>query len=151
MPVLRSFAALTCALVVVLTSVGCGGGESADKPSRKEPIAFADIDQDAWTADLVAAGGVRDNPDLETLYDLTKDDCAKSIDDLALGLTLSGARPDINRINMKYVCPSQADKIDKALTSIQETSDKFDRACETPEQLRTQEQQDMVDAVGCEP
>lgn len=88
-----------------LVSGGSAGGDAesaaAGTAEGTEPFAFEDIDTDAWTADLVAAGDVRADPNLADLYDLSMDDCSKEAEGLELGLTLTGARPDLMRINME--------------------------------------------------
>lgn len=132
------------ALTLLLAGCGAGGGIGSSGPKD-----FADIDTDAWTAALVGLGEVRSDPDLKELYDLTVEDCAQDAEDLELGLTLSGARPDIMRVNMKYVCPDKAHVVDEALKNIQDRTVRFDEACQTPESMRTEEQQNMVEAVGC--
>ena len=103
---------IVTAVVAVLALVGCSGdsGADADKTAAKpkEPISFGDIDQAAWTTDLQATGHVRANPSLELLYDLAKKDCAaKDASDLALGLTLDGAMPDVDRIDIQVNLPVQ--------------------------------------------
>jgi hypothetical protein len=45
------------------------------------------------------------------------------------------------RIDMEYVCPGEVDKVDDALSQIQDIDSKFDLACDTPAEMRTEEQQ----------
>lgn len=144
------------AVVAVVALAGCSADADAgaDKAAVElpEPIPFGDIDQAAWTEDLQATGRVRATPDLEALYDLAKKDCAaEDPSDLAMGLTLVGAMPDVDRINMQYICPSKAHLIDDALSSIQDASSSFEEACALAPNLRTEEQQDMVEAVEVNP
>lgn len=140
--------AISAVLVAVPALAGCGGGGDPAKP--KEPIPYASIDKDAWRHDLVSLGGIRAHPDLHKLYTIaTGTWCGDGVDELALGFTLSGARPDLTRVILKYVCPSQVGKVDKALKQDQDATSKVDEACGTPTEQRTTEQQQLVDAVGC--
>lgn len=134
------------AAALALGLTACGGG---DKP--KEPIPFSDIDQDAWAHDLQETGHVRANPDLETLYNVARKDCTADDDNfgLTLRLTMTGATPDVDRIDMRYVCPSKAHLVDDALRQIQQNASDMDEACALPESMRTERQQNMVEAVGC--
>lgn len=143
--------ASTLAVVVLaLLLTGCGGGSGGGSGGASNDLKdFDGIDKDAWAAALAELGEVRADPDLKELYDLTVEDCAKTAEDLELGLTLSGARPDLMRVNMKYVCPDKAHVIDEALENIQDRAVRFDEACQTSKEMRTEEQQNMVEAVGC--
>lgn len=49
------------------------------------------------------------------------------------------------RIGVHYVCPNRQDEIDKALNEFAESG----RACDIPADIRTQEQRDMAEALGC--
>ncbi|MDN5899601.1 MAG: hypothetical protein L0H74_05980 [Brachybacterium sp.] len=150
---MRHVLAVLAAAVLFVLTAGCGGSDAEVSESTvtevSEPIPFDDIDTEAWTADLVATGGVRSNPDLKALYDLTVDNCTDEDFAFSVGLTLVDARPDQRRVNMTYVCPSQAHKVDDALAEIQESTMNVDRACATDPGIRTQDQQQLVDAVGC--
>lgn len=136
------------AVSIVFVVAACGGQSSSD--SANEPRSPDEIDRAAWRAELIAAGGVSDDPDLEALEKLTREDCETSVDSLAMRFSLSGARPDLTRINMKHVCPQQAEKVDDALEKLHEASDAVDIACSIEPSLRTEEQQQLVEAVGCE-
>lgn len=134
-------------VLLLVTLVACGG--ESDKPGADvtEP-ATESINYDAWRVDLAAAGEVRSEPDMETLEELTRSDCAAEVDDLALQLSLAGARADLMRINMRYVCPAEAGKVDEALEELQSSVSRYEDACATPKNRRTEDQQMMIDAVG---
>ena len=143
---------VVAALALSLTACGSSGHAEAEADTPKEPIPISQIDQAAWTRDLVATGGVRAHPDLSGLYNIAKGDCtARDDSGLELRLTLIGAQPDVDRINMKYVCPSKAHLVDDALRSVQDSMSDFDDACALPANMRTQEQEDMVEAVEDNP
>lgn len=127
--------------------VAACGGEST--PQSSDGSTSGAIDRSAWRAELIAAGGVSEDADLDALEKLTREDCKTSVDSLAIRFSLSGARPDITRINMKYICPDQKGKVDDALAKMHEAGDAVDIACSIQPSLRTQEQQALVDAVGC--
>ena len=134
-------------LLAAVVLAGCGSDpKQTGAGGADEPVPYAQIDHDKWRAALVGTGAVRDNPDLEALYELTLDDCAE--DDLAIQLSLSGSQPDVTRINLTYVCPSQAHKVDDALASLQNSMDKYERLCAMDPADRTREEQDYVEAVS---
>lgn len=137
MGLLRTLSALAAVGALI---VGCGD----DSPI----VPKADVDMDAWRAELRQRPGTLANPDMDTLYDLAVDDCEAPESELRLALTLSGADPDLKRMGMRYACPSLAGRIDAALLEIQDTSDWFDQACQTPKRLRTEDQQQALEAVG---
>jgi hypothetical protein len=141
---MRTLATLAVTCLLLATVVACG-----DDKSKSGPIASEDIDRDAWRDALVATGEVRADPDLDALEKVTRDQCNDDVDELALGLTLVGAQPNVVRINMKYVCPNKAGNVDKALKSIQGATSNVDEACDTPPNLRTEEQSQLAEAMGC--
>jgi hypothetical protein len=127
--------------LLALTVSACGGS-SDEKP------AAGGIDRAAWKAELTQLDDVGPDPDLDELERLTRADCKAPVDDLALRFTLEGARPDVSRINMKYVCPDQAGKVDDALEQGQDASSAVDDACALPEAQRTEDQQALVELAG---
>jgi len=135
---MRSLPAL---LVLALPLAACG--------SSDDTTATEDIDRDAWRVDLVQLDGTTTEPDLDTLERVTRDMCDDTISDLALGLSLEGARPDVIRINMRYVCPDRVGNVDKALEQIQDASSNVDEACALPESQRTEEQSMLAEAMSC--
>lgn len=94
-PLLLAVRILTAAATVLLALAltGCGENQSAGASEIEGPMPSSEIDRDAWRDALVATGGVRADPDLDALEEITSDDCAESVDDMALGLSLAGARP----------------------------------------------------------
>lgn len=106
-------------LLTVLLVAGCGASKAEEPEPSKGPVASKSIDRDAWRQELVAAGGVRADPNLDVLEKIAREDCKSDVSDLALKLSLAGARPDLTRIDMKYVCPDQVGKVDRALKQLQ--------------------------------
>jgi|GEM_PF-4914299 len=139
---IRSFFGTTMVIALV---AGCGDAGKEAKPS--EPIAFDDIDLAKWEAALVGTGDVREDPDLKTLYRLTINDCEADEEQFAIKLSLAGSMPDVSRINLAYVCPSEAHKVDVALAQMQSLDQKYDELCAKPPSQRTSEEQDELDAV----
>jgi hypothetical protein len=128
--------------VSLLVLAACGSSGSA---------ASADaIDRDAWRAELMRLDDVSSSPDLDTLERVTRDTCEEDVDQVALELSLSGARPDVTRVNMKYVCPGEVDKVDEALEQIQDASSAVDEACATDPLMRTEKQSQLAEAMGCD-
>ena len=56
---------------------------------------------------------------------------------------------DAERINFENACPDQLETLDEALAQMQDTSDRFDDACSTPPEERTEDQADLAEASGC--
>lgn len=127
---------------VLILAAGCGG--SGDGSSARI------VDRAAWKAELIALDDVGPSPDLDKLEALTRDDCDSDVADLALQFSLEGARPDVSRVNMKYICPDSAHKVDDALKHLQDASADVDLACETDPSLRTEEQTMLAEAIGCD-
>lgn len=128
--------------LVVAALAACG-----DEPDIKS---FDQIDAAAWEAELRSAigPGAAPNINMRTFYDLTVKDCDATVDQLALKFTLTGAHPDWTRINMSYVCPSRAHKVGEALAENRETEEEFNRICNTPRELRTPDEEQLVEAAG---
>lgn len=103
----------------------------------------------AWKSEVAAQPGALANPDMDSLYEVMATHfCKLDVDQMALNMTLSDADPAGTRTSMNYVCPSRAHLVDEALTQLQETSDSFEQACRTPKNLRTQKQQQALEAQG---
>ena len=117
----------------------CSNPESEVKPKSA-------VDMSAWRAELVTAGAT---PDMDKMYDVTVKDCEAKVDDLAFRFTLVGARPDLQRISMKYVCPGRAGRVDEALRQMQDATKTVREACALPPSARTEQQQLMAEADGC--
>lgn len=113
-------------------------------------VPFAQIDQAKWHSALAAVDpSVIDTPDYQTLYDNTvKNDCNGDVSTIGIALTLSGAMPDVDRVDMEQVCPTLAHKIDDALKSDQAAMKSYNDACAAPPSLRTQAQQQDIEAIG---
>ena len=133
-------------MVAVLGSLtACG-----TKPAAAAVIPFAQIDQAKWHEALAAVDPtVQDEPDYQTLYENTvKFDCNGDVSTIGIALTLQGASPDTDRVNMEQVCPTLAHKIDDALKSDQAAMKSYTDACAAPPSLRTQAQQQDIEAIG---
>jgi hypothetical protein len=121
--------------LLAATLAGCGSGHH-------------DVDTQAWRAELADQGlTVRDWATYQSVYE---DECKKSTADLAIFLTLSGApSKEEMRTGFSYQCPDQMDKLNNAYAQIEDATSSVNDACSTPKSERTEEQQQLVEAVGC--
>lgn len=137
---MRSLIATT---LLTLTLAACGSSDDSKN------VIVQEVDVKAWKAELVKLDGVGPQPNMGRLEELTRSDCKAPVDELALGFTLAGARPDVTRVNMRFVCPDQAHKVDDALKQGQDASAAVDEACALPESQRTEEQSQLAEAMAC--
>lgn len=135
---------LAIAMTVLLISSACGSSDSAAGVDSSE------VDRDAWRTELTSLDDVGTDPDLDKLEELTREDCDSDVSDLALKYSLSGARPDVAKVNMKYVCPASVGKIDEALEQQQDASSEVDEACATDPAMRTETQSQLAEAMACD-
>lgn len=127
------FACASLALALLIT--GCGGSEHV-------------ADRQAWGSELKRQGvTVSDWAKYESAI---KYFCDRSTDELALALTLKGAGPQsVMETGFKYECPSQRSKLDDAYRRVSDTQSSADSACATPKGERTEEQEQLAEALDC--
>lgn len=123
-------------LLLATALAGCGGADNHT------------VDVKAWQTDLAQQGvHVQDWPKYQSVY---ADLCDDPSDQLALFLTLRDAPPKSQvRTAFKYQCPDQAGKLDDAYASVGNATSNVDQACDTPRSERTEEQQQLAEAMRC--
>jgi hypothetical protein len=132
-------------LVVTLLAVtlaACGSSDGDDN------VIVKDVDVAAWKAELVRMPGVGGEPDMAKLEEITRSDCATPVKDLALRFGLEGSDPDVTRLNMTYVCPRLASKVDQALALGREATTRVEDACALTPAERTEDEQALVELAG---
>lgn len=134
---------LVLTALLAVTVAACGGSSDGNTGVTKQ-----DVDVAAWKAELVQMDAVGPGLDMVALERITRSDCATPVDDLALRFTLEGAVPDVTRVNMTYVCPDMAYKVDEALAQGREAVTSVDAACALTEAERTADEQALVEISG---
>lgn len=136
-------AAFAGVLLLVAFTAACGGAQ----PSASSNHSTAKkIDRADWTAALVKLGS-RSNPNLDELVRLTRENCKASEDDLALQLTMQGSQPAMLRVDIKYVCPDQLPKFDRAQAQADQAAGEATRLCNTPRGQLSKEDAEKAAAI----
>lgn len=137
-----------CALFVVLS--GCGGSGDAESQGSTKPSAAQ------WRAAVEDRIGhpFRNDAAWKSYQSGWEDTCKrnKTPDDWAMYVAVgvdSGFAAREAEEDVRYACPEALDDVGAAIKQIQDNAGQMDEACSLDPALRTQEQQDLVDAVGC--
>lgn len=113
---------------------------------RKSPT----VDRAAWGRDLAAIGVTVS--DWDKLEKTTRDLCDDNEDELQMFVAVakdSGTSMKTIETNLRNVCPDRVADFEAAVTKMGQTAGEVDQACRTPAEQRTQQQQDLAEAMGC--
>lgn len=131
----KRIAAAVASLCVAAALSGCGGHE---------------VDQEAWERELADVG--QTPSDMAKLEEITRDLCDKSVDELKTFVAVhkdAGSSMEALRVDFRNVCPDKLDDLREAENAVQGAVDDLREACAKAESARTQDEKDLVEAVGC--
>ncbi|GAA2731660.1 hypothetical protein GCM10009867_05800 [Pedococcus aerophilus] len=108
------------------------------------------VDTAAWIRELAIAGVT--DLDMSKVEALTRDMCDDSQEELTTFASLqkdAGEPMDVLRINFRFVCPDQVDKLQAAEAQLENATDSVQEACDMEPTARTQDQQQLAELMGC--
>jgi hypothetical protein len=133
--------AVVVAATVAITLAVTGDGDD-------EEAAETRLTRAEWERAVVDAGA-RSSADFDTLEDLARDDCEQDEDGWALDISMRGADAAISRLGLQYLCPERVKVFDAGKDQLEESVGEVDLACDTPPGDRTEEQQQLAEAMRC--